>query len=102
MNRKVLHAALALILITCAVCPFVELAIGWNDTIFSTGYDTESLVAVVTLLLDLAIALAGAIAALIAGLHRTEPPVVRYVILVFASGFDILLPDCSPPISLRI
>ena len=102
MNRKVLHAALALILIACVVCPFVELAIGWNDTIFSTGCDTESLVAVVTLLLELALAIAGATVVLIGASPTTKPPVVRYVILVFASGFRILLHDYSPPIPLRI
>jgi hypothetical protein len=102
MNRKAFHAALGLILISCLVCPFVELAIGWNDTIFCTGYDTESLIAVVVLLFELALALASATVFLVASSRKTEPLVVRHLVLVFGSGFDILLPDNSPPIPLRI
>jgi hypothetical protein len=102
MNRKVFHAAMGLILISCLVCPFVELAIGWNDTIFSSGYDTESLVAVVVLLFELALALASATVFLVVGSRKTEPLVVRHLVLVFGSGFDVLIPDDSPPIPLRI
>src|SRR5881397_3699603 len=58
MNRKTLHILLGLVLVACLVCPYVEFAIGWNDTIFTTGCDTESSVAVVMLLVGLVLALA--------------------------------------------
>lgn len=65
MNRKMLHVALGLILVGCLLCPFVELALGWQDGIFSNGYDTASTLAIVMLLFELALGLAGAIALLL-------------------------------------
>lgn len=102
MKRKVFHVVLGLILIACVICPFVELAIGWNDTILSTGYDTESTLAVVMLLLELVFVLASAIAIFVPDVLAAEPLVVRHRLFTFESGFGILLPDFSPPLSLRI
>ena len=51
---RVFHAAIAVILVACVICPFIELAIGWNDTIFTTGYDGESTLAILVLVLELA------------------------------------------------
>lgn len=102
VNRRILHIALGLILIACLVCPFVEVAIGWDDTIFSTGYDSEALVAVVTLLTELVFAIASAVIILFVVLDKTERPVLRNLVLELTSGFDILAPNDSPPLALRI
>jgi hypothetical protein len=103
MNPRLhVHAALGLILIACLVCPFVETAIGWNDTIFCTGYDTESLVAVVTLLAELVLALATSIVILVAGLRKIELVAATHPVLFFAIGRDSLPADSSPPVPLRI
>ena len=102
MNRKVFHVVLGLILVACFVCPFVELAIGWNDTIFSTGYDTESTLAVVMLLVELVLALGTAVAFVLSDVHLTEPLVTKHRLLVFEVDFGNLLPYLSPPVPLRI
>ena len=102
MRRKVFHLALALILLGCLICPYVELAIGWDETIFTTGYDTESTLAVVALLFELVLAIASTIALLFPEVRLVEPLVVKDRVLGFDSGFGILLPDFSPPPPLRI
>jgi len=102
MSRKAFHVVLGLILVGCLVCPFVELAIGWNDTIFSTGYDTESTVAIVMLLVELVLALGSAVAFVLSDVHMTEPVVTTHRLSVFEFDFGRLLPYFSPPIPLRI
>jgi len=102
MSRKAFHVVLALVLVACLICPFVELAIGWNDTIFSTGYDTESALAVVMLLVELVLALAGVIALFLPHVHVTGPLVIPRRISTSEFGVDTFLPDLSPPVPLRI
>lgn len=93
---------LGLILLGCFVCPFVELAIGWNDSLFSTGYDTETMVAVVTLLVELILALGSAVAFVLSDMSATEPLVTTRRLLVLEFDLRSLLPYFSPPIPLRI
>ena len=102
MRRKVFHLVLGLILIACLICPFVEVANGWNDGLFSTGYDTESAVAIVMLLVELVLALGSAVAFVLSDLRVTEPLVTTHRLLVFEFDFGSLLPYYSPPIPLRI
>lgn len=63
MTRRGLHASLALILLVCVICPYVEMALDWNASIFTTGYDTESTVGIIALLVILSLALARLLAA---------------------------------------
>jgi hypothetical protein len=58
VTRRGFHILVALILLACAISPFVESAIHWNQTILETGYDTESTIGVIVLLFVLALALA--------------------------------------------
>ena len=102
MNRKVFHILLGLILVACLVCPFVEFAIGWNDTIFTTGYDTESSLAVVMLLVELVLALATIIALFLPDVEVTEPLVTKQCPPTSEFGVVILLPDPSLLVPLRI
>ncbi len=102
MSRRAVHIILGAILVVCVVCPFVELTIGWNDTIFSTGYDTESAVAVIMLLFELVLALASAIAIFAPHVRTTEPLVMRDRVLPARFSFGILLAEFSPPLPLRI
>lgn len=103
MTRRGFHILLALILVGCVLCPYVELAINWNQSIFDTGYDTESTVAVIALLLILAFALAGLLITFpadIAGKERLSAAIVR---LRSALDFSSTVPDASPPpLRLRI
>jgi hypothetical protein len=102
MNRKVFHILLGLILVACLVCPFVEFAIGWNDTIFTTGYDTESSVAVIMLLVELVLALATIIALFLPHVQVTEPLVIKRCAPTSEFGVVILLSDPALLVPLRI
>ena len=103
MTRKGFHILLALVLVACALCPYVEAAIGLNQSIFETGYDTESTIAVIALLLVLAFALANLMIrfpARTSGEERLAAPIVR---LRAALDFISTVPETSPPpLSLRI
>jgi hypothetical protein len=96
------HALVALALIGCVLCPFVETAIHWNGTIFQSGFDTESTVAILLLLLELAYGLARLVLVIL-------PPVLRRLSFVYfdrlalrSLNFGPILPEISPPLPLRI
>lgn len=103
-TAKAFHALVGLILLSCALCPFVEIALHLNGTIFQNGYDTESTLAVLLLLLELSFAVGRLLVALLPRIlkqlslfciccnHLTLP----------TPNFRIVLPEISPPISLRI
>ena len=59
LGRRLFHIAIALILVICVLAPYVELAADFNSSIFATGYDNETTIAVLLLLLELVISLAG-------------------------------------------
>jgi hypothetical protein len=103
MTRRGFHILLALILVGCVLCPYVEFATGWGQSIFDTGYDTESTVAIIALLLILASALATLLIhfpARTIGKERLAAPIVR---LRPALDFISTVPETSPPpLSLRI
>jgi len=102
MNRKAFHILLGLVLVACLICPYLEFAIGWNDTIFTTGYDTESSVAVVILLLGLVLALAAVIALFVPETQLAEPLVTRRCPLTSEVAVALVLPDPSLLVPLRI
>jgi hypothetical protein len=103
MTRRGFHILLAAVLAICAVCPYIEVAINWTQSIFDTGYDTESTVAVIALLLILAFALASLLVTFAAGIAGKEwlaAPIVR---LRSALDFILTVPEVSPPpLPLRI
>jgi hypothetical protein len=100
---KLIQSAVALILLGCAVCPFVEFILHWNSSIFLTGHDTESTVAFLLLLIELSFA----IAKLLAFVGRT---ILQRRGIVSCSNravakssiFSEILPAASPPVPLRI
>ena len=103
MTRRGFHILLALILVGCVLSPYVEFATGWGQSIFDTGHDTESIVAIIALLLILAFALATLLINFPAGVttkERLAAPILRLKPpLVFIS----IVPEISPPpLPLRI
>jgi hypothetical protein len=84
--------------VTCAVSPFVESALDCQGSVFSTGYDGESTLAVVVLLLELVLSLA----ILCPAIQVKERIVEEYQRLTSDSGFCITIPDASLPVPLRI
>jgi len=103
MTRKGFHILLALILVACVLCPFVELALNCGQSLFDTGYDGETVVAVIALLLILAFALARLLVSVLADSTGGEPldESPRHLGPMF--DFIFSLPDVSPPpLPLRI
>jgi hypothetical protein len=99
---RAFHILIALALVACALCPFVETAIHWDGSIFQTGFDTESTVAVLLLLLELAYGIAQLLVVLL-------PPAFRGLSFVYFEQFEFrslsfatVLPEISPPRLLRI
>lgn len=102
MTRKRFLVLIAWILVVCVICPYVEMAIDWNESIFTTGYDAESAIGVIALLVILSLALAKLLAVFrpceisdeaVAASHVPETPL---------RGFVDGIPEVSPPFSLRI
>jgi hypothetical protein len=97
MTRRGFHILLALILVACVLSPYVELALNWGQSLFDTGYDTETTVAVIVLLLILAFALAALLAHLVADTAVQERLVDSPVISRTALDFMSAVPEFSPP-----
>jgi hypothetical protein len=102
IRRRAFHVAIALILVICALSPFLESAVNWNDTVFATGYDGESSLAVLVLLLELVISLAGLLVCLCRDLRLGERVVIKHSGVRFELGFRITIPELSPPPPLRV
>jgi hypothetical protein len=88
--------------VACAVSPFVESAVGSDNNIFLTGYDTESTLAVVMLLLELALSLASLLILFCPSIRVNERVVTKHLRLSSDFGFRITILDTSPPVPLRI
>ena len=103
MTRRRFHVLVALILLVCVICPYVETALDWNEGLFTTGYDTESIVAIIALLLILSLTLAKLLVVFLPARISNEfivafrPPRKR------KNGFVFGIPEVSPPtLPLRI
>ena len=103
MTRKRFHILVALVLLVCVICPYVETALDWNEGLFTTGYDTESTVAIIALLLILSLTLAKLLVVFLPTRISDEfivafqPPRKR------EDGFVFCIPEVSPPtLPLRI
>lgn len=102
IRRRAFHVAIALILVICALSPFLENAVNWNDTVFATGYDGESTMAVLVLLLELVISLAGLLVCFCRNTQRIERVVIKHSPFASESNFSLVITELSPPLPLRI
>jgi hypothetical protein len=102
MTRRGFHILLALILVACVLSPYVELALNWGQSLFDTGYDTETDVAVIALLLILAFALARLLAYCLRDTTDKERLVDLQRGLRPTLDFISTVADTSPPLPLRI
>lgn len=88
----------------CALCPFVETALHFNGSIFQHGYDTESSVALLLLLLELSFALGRLLVAVLSRVFEKLGFVYfncdRFILP--GLNFETLAPEVPPPLSLRI
>jgi hypothetical protein len=98
MTRRGFHIVLALILLACVLCPYVEFIRHWNQSIFDTGYDGESSVAIVALLLILAFLIASLLAHFIPDSAAAKSLVSSHPALRgSAPDFMSAAPEVSPP-----
>ena len=103
MTRKGFHILLALTLVVCVLCPYVEIALSWGQSLLDTGYDTETTVAVIALLLILAFALAKFLVSVLVASTGEGPFDESHKTLRPILDFIYSLPDVSPPpLPLRI
>ena len=102
MTRRGFYILLALILVACVLCPYVEFAFDWNESIFTTGYDGESTVAAIAFLLILAFLIASLPAHFVPGSAASESLIDSHVTLRAALDSISTIPESSPPLALRI
>lgn len=102
MARKWFHALIAIALLACLVSPYVEMAFNSNDLALLAGRDTESTIAVLLLVLELAFALAGLLVILAPGIFERVRLASPHGRLTAPPGLAILPPELSPPLPLRI
>lgn len=102
IKGRAFHVVIALILVICALSPYLELAAGGNDSVFATGYDTETTFAVLVLLLELVISLGGLLAYLCGDLQPGERIAITYPSIASESGSCAEIADLWPPPPLRI
>jgi hypothetical protein len=101
MKRRIFHVLIALVLVACALSPFVESALNSQDSMFSTGCDGESTLAIVVLLLELVLSLASLLVFLWPTAQLEGRVDTERVCPMFALGFCINIPFASS-VPLRI
>jgi hypothetical protein len=99
MTKRIQIAA-ALLLLVCMACPFVEIAADSNNSIFATGHDRETTLAVILLLLELAFAVANLLIVFVSRSLEKERLIILHRYLRFAPSSIIPLPETSPPLLL--
>lgn len=72
MIRRLFHAAIVFFLLPCLVSPFVEVSFHMSGTVFSTGRDTETSLALLIVVLGLSLALTSFLVAVRPGVGMTE------------------------------
>jgi hypothetical protein len=102
MIRRLFYASIVAFLLPCLVSPFVEFSLHMNGTIFSTGKDTETSVALLIVLLGLALVITSLIVALQPALLATERIQPPARVLPSRDCWKINFPELSPPPFLRI
>jgi hypothetical protein len=102
MTRRRFHILVAIILLVCVACPYIESALDWDETLFTTGYDTESVVAIIALLLILSLTLAKLMAVFLPARMTTEPIVISPSPRKRDHSFVFDIPEVSSPLPLRI
>jgi hypothetical protein len=102
MSRRVVHLLIAISLLACLLCPFVEIAVHSNDNIFNDGYDTESAVAFLLLVMELVLVLPSFLVLLLPSILKKEQYLTSARRLGSSPHVAILLPELSLPLPLRI
>lgn len=102
INAKAFHAFMGLGLLGCAICPVIEFLCRSNDCIFQTGHDTETTLALLFILIELAVAslklVVPAVARVLSFLDNLKVVQISFV----GAALSFAVPTLSPPLLLRI
>jgi hypothetical protein len=102
MTRKQFHLLVALLLLVCLACPFVETAFHSNGNIFQTGQDGETSLAVLLLILELLFALSIPLILHFWNILVREGLVLAERMAVYPPKSPVDLLEFPPPLFLRI
>ena len=101
---KSFHGLIGFGLLVCALCPFVEIVLHFNGSIFQHGSDTPSTLALLFLVFELSFALGRSLVSVLARVLKELCLIYfcvdRLTLPVLNCG--IILPEVPPPLSLRI
>jgi len=99
---RAFHALVAVALLVCALCPFIELVLHSNNCIFFSGSDNESTLALLLLVMELAFALGRQLVVLLPRALKKLSLVYSNRLALPALIFATVVPEISPPVPLRI
>jgi hypothetical protein len=99
---RAFHALVALVLFYCAVCPLFEIALHSNNCIFVSGNDTESSLALLLLVVELAFALGKQPIVFLPRVLKKLTLGYSDRLTMSALSFATVPPEISPPLPLRI
>jgi hypothetical protein len=101
-RRRAFHTIIAIILVVCVLSPYLESAMDLNDSVFATGYDNETTVAILVLLLELVFSLTKLLPSLCRNSQLSTAVVVEKSFVRPGFGSGICISELSPPVPLRI
>jgi hypothetical protein len=102
ITPKRFHTLIAVVLLICMICPFVEMALHSDSCIFVSGHDSESTLALLLVVVELAFALGKLLIVLFPRILTKLGFVFSGRITLPALTFAVVLPEISPPLPLRV
>ena len=101
-TAKRLHTLIALLLLVCIASPFFELAVHSDGSIFASGHDGESTLALLLLVVELSFAVGKLIAIFLPQIPRDLGLARRNPLPSPDLSLALLVAEHSPPLPLRI
>jgi hypothetical protein len=101
-KAKFVQAAAGLALVTCLLCPLFEILLHSDGSIFVSGHDMESTLALVLIVIELSLAVARLLALVLAVIFLQLGIVVSSRVFSEGEACSAITASPSPPIFLRI
>jgi hypothetical protein len=99
---KLVHSGAGVALFVCLCCPLLEILLHSDGSIFVSGHDMESTLALVLVVIELSFAVARLLALVLPTIFLRLGIVVTGRVVPADSRFSDPLPAISPPTLLRI
>lgn len=95
-KARILHVFVGLGLLACAICPVMEIALHSTSCIFVTGEDTESVVALLLLIVELVLVLGRLIVLL-------SPAIFKKVNVIYSRQLNLVsFESAATPLNLAL